>query len=101
MNLDGGQPTYLGTRHLPFCTHASHLIKQFLGTASKRKRSCLPTAGDGTNTGRVRETDFSKEEANTNACGSLDGRRDKLNEPLTHARESKKDEDKAFDEDSC
>lgn len=99
--LKGGQPTYLGARHLPFCAHASHLVKQLLGAAPKRKRSSLSTTGNSTNTGRVRETDFSEEEADTNARGSLDGRRYKLDKPLAHTRESKEDEDKALNEDSC
>lgn len=99
--LNGDQLTYLGTRHLSFRTHASHFIKHFLGTASKRKRSGLSTTGDSTNTSRVRKPDFSEEETDTNTCGSLDSGRDQLDKPLPHTSEGEEDESKALDKDSC
>ncbi|KAI6770787.1 hypothetical protein HG531_009642 [Fusarium graminearum] len=91
--------THLGARHYSFLAYplfVPHLIR----TAPKSKGSGISTS-DRADSSRVREADFSEEEADTNTRGSLDSGGDQLDEPLAHTCESKKDEDETFDKDSC
>ena len=89
--------THLRTRHHPILTDTINIL-HFLRTASKRKRSSRSTS-NRTDSCRVRKTDFSKEEADTDTSGSLDSGGDQLDEPLAHASQSEKDEDETFDKD--
>jgi hypothetical protein len=80
-------------------THARHLINHLDRTTTQSQRRSCPATSDGANTRRVRETNLREEEADTNTGGSLDSGGYKLDEPLSHARESEEDKDETFDKD--
>lgn len=67
-------------------------------TTSEGKRRILSTS-NGTNTNRVRQADDREEHADTDARGDLDGSRDGLHQPLSHAEEGQEQKDQAFDKD--